>query len=268
MSPPAEPKSEPIVEYDKNSERISVYESCVVIERSDTGSLRSMVKTTGKNIIPIDNIQEVKDDSNILLTLIHPDRNTSWLGFDLSQVELPENEDVRSKIVAEIRKRSDTIRTDKASSDQQRTKHYQLESGNDSLTITNKNVIIERSGLSSSLSLLDKTGEKRIPIEEITGIEKDGNKIHFNQKGYNSVESTQTNDLNTITIGFERDVSKCASQVKKVIEERKGTLSDDDNPTSKEDPLNKISQLKELYENNAITKEEFKSKKKELLEDI
>ena len=64
------------------------------------------------------------------------------------------------------------------------TIHLEIDAGNETLTIYDEFVEVERGGFLATLSLVDLTGEKEIPIEQIEAIKQSDRKIFLDQKDH------------------------------------------------------------------------------------
>ena len=62
--------------------------------------------------------------------------------------------------------------------------HLEIDAGSETLTVYDEFVEVERGGFLATLSLVDLTGEKEIPIEQIEAIKQSDRKIFLDQKDH------------------------------------------------------------------------------------
>ncbi|WP_335729682.1 SHOCT domain-containing protein [Psychroserpens sp.] len=148
----------------------------------------------------------------------------------------------------------------------------EIKGRNGTLVVTENKIIIKRKGL---VALLNKgsASDKEIPINNISAIEFfKGNmlvngKIQFSVPGEVAVLQSKPGDFEENTIIFLKKQSSDFLKAKKMIEDLKEKLEQNSNPVinqiSNADELKKFAELKEQ---GIITEEEFKTKKKELLD--
>jgi hypothetical protein len=104
--------------------------------------------------------------------------------------------------------------------------HDEIEGQHATLTVYDDRVTIERGGFVAFFSMLEKTGEKEIPIREITAIEVSGGMVRINQRDYVPPRNPHMRDLNTISSGFTQDPDDFAERVKRAIRDRQRALNE------------------------------------------
>lgn len=97
----------------------------------------------------------------------------------------------------------------------------EIEGRNDTLTVYNDRIRIERSGFVALFSMFEQTGSKEIPIEEITGITTVKRSVRIEQRGHSPPRNTSKADLNTLQAGLTQNVDELAEQVRAAVWDQK-----------------------------------------------
>ena len=141
------------------------------------------------------------------------------------------------------------------------TIHLEIDAGNETLTIYEESVKVERGGFVATFSLADMKGEKEIPIEQIEAIKQSDRKIFLDQKNHS--QKPVVKDLNTVYMETRNDAEETAEQIRETIQERQNELS---GTNDQRDSDTAMETLRQRFAEGEISEDEFQRKRESLEE--